>query len=79
MEAKNQTFGDVLYSWGLFVLVALALVLTLAEYINGYTGGFKEWATELLFNLVYAGVYIIIRLIPIADDRVPFWPKKKEQ
>lgn len=79
MIMERLSFIDIVFSWGTSILIFFAVVMTIIGAVNGNINSVREFFTEFATYLVYAGVYIIIRLVPDIDNRPPFYPKKKVQ
>lgn len=71
MNTENQ-FKTIVFSLGLWIIVFVGVMLTFVELINGHVGGVKEFFTTLAFDLIYALIYVVLRLIPNIDRRVFF-------
>jgi len=68
----ESLFKKIVFSLGFWIIVFVGVVLTFVELINGHIGGVKEFFTTLSFDLIYALVYVVLRLIPNIDNRVFF-------
>ena len=75
---KNElTFLDIVFSWGTSILALVAVIWTIVNAFNGHVDGFVDGITQFAQHLIYAIVYVALRMIPAIDERPPFYPKKK--
>jgi hypothetical protein len=68
----ESLFKRIGLSLGFWIFVFVGVVLTIVSLVNGHIGGFQDFVTTLAFDLIYAVIYVILRLIPNIDNRVFF-------